>query len=72
MEKLNKRQVIDRLKRVAMTNLFVAYVGKGFFLIKDSNEEATKTFFKAFNNITSDCACIYASNSIEGPIYKVL
>ena len=72
METLNKRQVIDRLKRVAMTNLFVAYVGKGFFLIKDGSKEATETFFQAFNNMTSDCACIYASNSIEGPIYKVL
>lgn len=69
---LNRRQVIDRLKRVAMRNFFIVYVGKGFFAIKDDNKEATEKFFEAFNSMTSNCACVFACNSIEGPIYKIL
>lgn len=72
MEALNRRQVVDRLKRVAMRNFFILYAGKGFFVIKDDNKEATEIFLDSFNSMTSNCVCVFACNSIEGPIYKVL
>ena len=72
MEALNRRQVVDRLKRVAMRNFFILYAGKGFFVIKDDNKEATEIFFDSFNSMTSNCVCVFACNSIEGPMYKIL
>lgn len=72
MEALNRRQVIDRLKRVAMTNFFIVYAGKGCFVIKDSNPEATMKFTEEFNNIMSDCKCVFCCNCIAGPVYKIL